>query len=109
MPMVIVLRDIARNYLPRKPHYWYARIKLATDPLYTGVGAVLAETCEPLLDLGCGTGLLGVCLGQPSSRLTQATPAQPVSARSSSGTLFLWCLMRRRPKTTEGVSEFAAS
>lgn len=60
--MVIVLRDIARNYLPRKPHYWYARIKLATDPLYTGVGAVLAETCEPLLDLGCGIGLLAHAL-----------------------------------------------
>ena len=60
--MQLVIRDIARQYLPRRPHYWYARIKLATDPLYAGVGAVLAETCEPLLDLGCGIGLLAHAL-----------------------------------------------
>lgn len=56
--MELAPRDIAKNYLPRHPHYWYARIKLATDPLYDGVGAVLAGTREPLLDLGCGIGLL---------------------------------------------------
>lgn len=56
--MKLIIRDIARHYLPRRPHYWYARIKLATDPLYNGVGAVLAGTNEPLLDLGCGIGLL---------------------------------------------------
>lgn len=53
------IREIAPHFLPRRPHYWYARIKLATDPLYVGVGAVLAQTQEPLLDLGCGIGLLG--------------------------------------------------
>ena len=52
-------REIARHYLPLRAHYWYARIKLASDPLYGGVGAVLAKTREPLLDLGCGIGLLG--------------------------------------------------
>ena len=62
MPMQLVIRDIARQFLPRRPHYWYARIKLATDPLYTGVGAVLAKTREPLLDLGCGIGLLAHAL-----------------------------------------------
>ena len=51
-------REIARHYLPLRAHYWYARIKLASDPLYSGVGAVLAKTREPLLDLGCGIGLL---------------------------------------------------
>ncbi len=60
--MELITRDIARNYLPRRPHYWYARIKLATDPLYSGVGTVLAKTCEPLLDLGCGIGLLAHAL-----------------------------------------------
>ena len=50
--------SIARAYLPRYPLYWYARCKLASDPLYTGVGAVLRETRAPLLDLGCGIGLL---------------------------------------------------
>jgi SAM-dependent methyltransferase len=51
-------RDIARHYLPRHVHYYYARIKLATDPLYLGVGKVLAGRNEPLLDVGCGIGLL---------------------------------------------------
>lgn len=60
--MELVIHDIARQYLPRRNHYYYARIKLATDPLYTGVGAVLAETREPLLDLGCGIGLLAHAL-----------------------------------------------
>lgn len=53
-----LFRDIPRRYLPRHPHYYYARIKLATDPLYVGVGEVLASRCEPLLDVGCGIGLL---------------------------------------------------
>jgi len=50
--------SIARAYLPRHALYWYARGKLASDPLYAGVGAVLRETHVPLLDLGCGIGLL---------------------------------------------------
>ena len=53
------IREIAQHYLPLRAHYWYARIKLASDPLYAGVGAVLARTEEPVLDLGCGIGLLG--------------------------------------------------
>ena len=56
--MQLVASKIAHHFLPLRPHYWYARIKLATDPLYTGVGALLAGTREPLLDLGCGIGLL---------------------------------------------------
>lgn len=50
--------SIAGAYLPSRQHYWYARCKLASDPLYAGVGAVLRETSAPLLDLGCGIGLL---------------------------------------------------
>jgi SAM-dependent methyltransferase len=60
--MSIAIRDIARQFLPHKPHYWYARIKLATDPLYAGVGETLAGSSEPLLDLGCGIGLLAHAL-----------------------------------------------
>lgn len=50
--------DIARAYLPARHHYWYARSKLATDPLYEGVGHALDACHEPLLDVGCGIGLL---------------------------------------------------
>lgn len=56
------IHDIARQFLPLRPHYYYARIKLATDPLYAGVGEVLAGTSAPLLDLGCGIGLLAHAL-----------------------------------------------
>lgn len=49
---------IARHFLPSRYHYWYARSKLATDPVYAGVGAVLEGSHAPLLDLGCGLGLL---------------------------------------------------
>ncbi len=50
--------SIACAYLPQRRHYWYIRCKLASDPLYTGVGAALFGTKAPLLDLGCGIGLL---------------------------------------------------
>jgi SAM-dependent methyltransferase len=56
--MTIAIHAIARQFLPRRPHYYYARIKLATDPLYAGVGEAFAGNSEPLLDLGCGIGLL---------------------------------------------------
>lgn len=49
---------IARAFLPRHYHYWYARTKLATDPLYGGVRSALAGCAGPVLDLGCGIGLL---------------------------------------------------
>lgn len=51
-------RAIASAYFPQRRHYWYARCKLASDPLYAGVGAALRGTTAPLLDLGCGIGLL---------------------------------------------------
>lgn len=60
--MELCIRDIAGHFLPKRPHYWYARIKLVTDPLYNGVGELLADTREPLLDLGCGIGLLAHAL-----------------------------------------------
>lgn len=49
---------IACRFLPSRWHYYYARSKLATDPLYAAVADVLDGTGAPLLDLGCGVGLL---------------------------------------------------
>lgn len=60
-------RRIATAYLPARRfgsrwHYHYTRIKLATDPLYPGVVAALRDCPSPLLDLGCGPGLLAHAL-----------------------------------------------
>lgn len=49
---------LARAFLPSRWDYHYARSKLASDPLYGGVAAVLRGARGPLLDLGCGIGLL---------------------------------------------------
>jgi SAM-dependent methyltransferase len=54
---------IARAYLPEHPlgnrwDYYYSRAKLGSDPLYPGVSQALRGTRAPLLDLGCGLGLL---------------------------------------------------
>lgn len=54
---------IARAFLPdsrfgNRWAYYYARGKLASDPLYPGVADALRGTDAPLLDLGCGVGLL---------------------------------------------------
>jgi SAM-dependent methyltransferase len=56
-------RRIARAFRP--PHalgnrydYFYTLSKLRTDPLYPGVLDALRGTTAPVLDLGCGLGLL---------------------------------------------------
>ena len=56
-------RAIARAYLdPARPFdrylYYYAAGKLASDPVYRGASRALAEAEGPLLDVGCGIGLL---------------------------------------------------
>ncbi len=43
-------------------NYFYSRAKLASDPLYPAVADVLRGTSAPLLDLGCGIGLLVLAL-----------------------------------------------
>ncbi|WP_246191722.1 class I SAM-dependent methyltransferase [Pseudoxanthomonas gei] len=58
---------IARAYLPRHPlgnrwDYYYSRAKLGSDPLYPGVLQALRGSDAPLLDLGCGLGLLAHAL-----------------------------------------------
>lgn len=60
-------KAIAAAYLPARRfggrgNYHYARIKLASDPLYPGICEALRETSAPLLDLGCGLGLLAHAL-----------------------------------------------
>lgn len=56
-------RSIARAFLPASKlgnrwNYHYAQGKLRSDPLYPGVADALRGTTAPLLDLGCGLGLL---------------------------------------------------
>jgi cyclopropane fatty-acyl-phospholipid synthase-like methyltransferase len=60
-------RRIAEAFLPTFPlgnryDYYYVRGKLGSDPLYPGALAVLRGNTEPLLDLGCGLGLLAHAL-----------------------------------------------
>jgi len=60
---------IASAFLPgtllgSRYHYYYARAKLGSDPLYPGVCEALRDTRAPLLDLGCGLGLLAHALRQ---------------------------------------------
>jgi SAM-dependent methyltransferase len=52
------IQEISRLFLPNRWHYHYARIKLAMDPVYAVVTDALGGTHAPLLDLGCGVGLL---------------------------------------------------
>lgn len=43
-------------------NYFYSRTKLASDPLYPAVADALRGSDAPLLDLGCGIGLLALAL-----------------------------------------------
>jgi len=65
---------IARAFLParwwgNRYNYYYAREKLASDPLYPGVLAALRGSGAPLLDLGCGMGLLAHALRRDGQAL----------------------------------------
>ncbi len=62
-----VATRIARAFLPQRWHgnrwhYHYSRIKLGSDPLYPGVANALRGSERPLMDLGCGIGLLAHAL-----------------------------------------------
>lgn len=63
MPTPIPDRDARRAIANRYGSRWqrlYARVKLATDPLYAAAAqAIDAATPLPLMDVGCGMGLLG--------------------------------------------------
>ncbi len=65
---------IARAYLPgsvfgNRWHYHYARSKLSHDPLYPGVLHALRGSSAPVLDLGCGIGLLAHALHRDGQSL----------------------------------------
>lgn len=67
-------REIARAFAPRhllgnRHDYFYTLIKLRSDPLYPGVLAALRGTRAPVLDLGCGLGLLAHALRQDGQAL----------------------------------------
>ncbi|WP_269792147.1 class I SAM-dependent methyltransferase [Stenotrophomonas sp. Iso1] len=60
-------RAIARAFAPQRPwghrgNYYYALFKLRSDPLYPGVLTALRGSNAPLLDMGCGLGLLAHAL-----------------------------------------------
>lgn len=62
-------RRIARAFLPPRWYgnryaYYYTLAKLRSDPLYPGVLAALRGSSAPVLDLGCGLGLLAHALRQ---------------------------------------------
>lgn len=66
--------DIARAYLPASPwgnrwDYYYVRAKLGSDPLYPGVLQALRGSDAPVLDLGCGLGLLAHALRRDGQRM----------------------------------------
>ena len=57
------VRNFARRF-PTSHERWYVAAKLITDPLYPAVFDILTATAEPLLDVGCGMGVLSFYLRQ---------------------------------------------
>jgi 2-polyprenyl-3-methyl-5-hydroxy-6-metoxy-1,4-benzoquinol methylase len=55
------LRQFSRRF-PGTAQQWYVYGKVATDPIYPAVWEVLRTTEAPLLDIGCGMGLLAFYL-----------------------------------------------
>lgn len=51
-------REAARRYQKRPNFYYYAHGKIALDPAYPAVAEILRDSDRPLLDVGCGMGLL---------------------------------------------------
>ena len=66
-------RAIAQAFAPRRfwghrGDYYYALLKLRSDPLYPGVLEALRGSQAPLLDMGCGLGLLAHALRHDGQR-----------------------------------------
>jgi SAM-dependent methyltransferase len=55
------LTDLAARY-PSRFFRYYAASKLRSDPVYEAVAARLRDNRDPLLDLGCGIGILPLFL-----------------------------------------------
>lgn len=60
--MKSALRATAARYRQWPNLYYYSRGKLALDPAYPAVARELASSPRPLLDIGCGMGLLAAWL-----------------------------------------------
>jgi len=50
-------------------HRRYVRGKLKWDPLFEAIAPLLADSSRPLLDIGCGLGLLGQYLRERGARM----------------------------------------
>lgn len=88
---------IASAFLPTHPlgnrwDYYYTRGKLGSDPLYPGVLQALRGSDAPVLDLGCGLGLLAHALRQDGQAvdyrgvdidIAKITRAASVAARAA--------------------------
>ena len=55
-------KSAARHYRPWSNLYYYAHGKIALDPAYPLVARALKDSPRPLLDIGCGMGLLAAYL-----------------------------------------------
>ncbi|MDQ6802766.1 MAG: class I SAM-dependent methyltransferase [Acidobacteriota bacterium] len=62
------MNGIASRY-PTRFLRSYARAKMATDPAYNAVYDLLREASEPLLDIGCGVGLMAFYLRERGMRI----------------------------------------
>jgi SAM-dependent methyltransferase len=61
----VTKHDVANRLAALYPRRWlqgYVRWKVRTDPAYRGALAVLRDRTTPLLDLGCGLGILAFYL-----------------------------------------------
>jgi 2-polyprenyl-3-methyl-5-hydroxy-6-metoxy-1,4-benzoquinol methylase len=64
-------KALAANYA-RPGHRLHARWKLANDPVYAATADLIADSPLPLLDIGCGIGLLGQYLCAIGARVEYA-------------------------------------
>jgi SAM-dependent methyltransferase len=62
------VKRIASRY-PTRLLRSYARVKIATDPAYNAVYDLLRDASEPLLDIGCGVGLMAFYLRERGLRM----------------------------------------
>ncbi len=62
------MRPIASRF-PTRLLRSYARVKIATDPAYNAVFELLRGASDPLLDIGCGVGLMAFYLRERGMRM----------------------------------------
>ena len=89
-------RRIARHY-PSRFLKSYVRFKVAADPLYVAVAGLLTSSSLPLLDVGCGVGVLSFYLRESGFRPAiegidhdeeKVAAAQAVAGHAYSGLTF---------------------